>query len=308
MKPSRWLPLALLLLATRVAHAADSLPSELPPPMSTLDLEWEEVDEADGYELKLTPKTGGEPLTFRVTENKISQRVPSGVYLLQIRSKEKATGYFGAWSESTEIDIAPKVVELLEPKDQEVISEPKEKRHDVVLRWRPISGVRLYRVRIWDEAASEKSLEFTTANSSKTLKLLTSHAYAWTVTVEDEKSVRYYTKPEPFRFSVMGKKLLPPEIDTKIDPTDVRKLSWKASAKARTYRVRLETKALDETVWQVVSENAEARERKISFKKLKAGNYRLEVIAEAPLHVSSDPAKFEFTVKPSAAELENALE
>jgi len=304
------LALISLLAHQRLATAAadEAPPTELPPPMSTLDLEWESVDEAESYELKLTPKDGGKALVFPVQENKISQRVPSGTYLLQIRSKDKTSGYFGSWSEATEIDIHPKVVELLEPKDQEVIPEPNEKRHDVTLKWQPINGVRNYHLRIWDENREEKAQEFITPNSSKILKLSAGHTYLWTVTVEDDKSVSYQMKPTPYRFTLLGKKLLPPVIDTKISRTDVKELKWQPSARAETYRVLLQTKCLDETDWRTLADKPAFKERRLALNKLKPGDYRFEIVAEAPHAVSSEPAKFEFTVKPSAAELVQALE
>jgi hypothetical protein len=275
--------------------------------MSTLDLEWESVDEADGYELKLIPKQGGNALIFPTEESRISQKVPSGIYILQIRSKEKATGYFGAWSEATEIDVVPKVVTLLEPKDQEIIPEPKEKRRDVTLTWQAVPGVRYYHLRIWEDGAEKKGQDFVTTNTSKTLKLVTGHAFFWSVTIEDDKSVRYETKPTPFSFTLLGKQLLTPVIDTDINRSDVAGLRWKASPDAKTYRVRLETKFLDENKWRMHSESTEFTDVKLSFPRLIAGNYRIEVIAEAPQRVSSDPAKFEFTIKPNENELNEKL-
>lgn len=307
----------VLVLVLTPVRAEEPLPPKKPTkvetkpvaeaPMSTLDLEWESVDEADGYQLKLTPKQGGEALIFPTEESKISQKIPSGTYMMQIRSKEKATGYFGAWSESTEIDVAPKVVTLLEPKDLEVIPEPKEKRRDVTLVWQAIPGVRHYHLRIWEEGREEKGQDFVTTNATKTLKLSTGHAFFWSVTIEDEKSVRYDTKPTPFKFTLLGKQLLTPVIDTKISRSDVTGLQWQLSPDAKTYRVRLETKFLDETEWRIHREIKDAKDLKLAFEKLVAGNYRFEVIAEAPQRVSSDPAKFEFTIKPSESELAEKL-
>ena len=42
-------------------------------------------------------------------------------------------------------------------------------------------------------------------------------------------------------------------------------------------------------------------------RKLKTGNYKLEVIAEAPRRLSSETASYEFFVKPTVAELAGIL-
>src|SRR4051812_39710125 len=89
--------------------------AQLPPPQATVELDWEPIENAQAYEVKLEPKTGGAPIIIKATENKISQRVPVGEYSVRIRSQAKKTGYFGKWSPAISIEVSSKVIKLIAP-------------------------------------------------------------------------------------------------------------------------------------------------------------------------------------------------
>ncbi len=47
-------------------------------PLKGIELEWEPVENAFGYEIRLTPKGGGEPLVFKNDGQQIRARCSSG--------------------------------------------------------------------------------------------------------------------------------------------------------------------------------------------------------------------------------------
>ena len=298
-----------LLLVISAAIAQGPLPTTLPPKtepvaQSTLELEWEVVDEAESYEIKLTPKNGGIPLTFTSTEPKLSKLVPSGVYILQVRSKEKGTGYMGAWSEPAAIEVASKNIDLLSPKDKEVIPEPLEKRKIITFEWAPVAGAKVYNLRIWDEDPA-KAKDFTTRNTKKQLDLPAARIYHWQVTVEDESSIKYQTAGKTYSFSLLGKQLIKPILQPKVLGNKLAK--WSESPGAENYEGKVQYRALDETDFRTLLHRPDLKDTKWDFKKLKPGIYKIQVTAHAKNRVSSETGELEFTVKPTEVELVRIL-
>lgn len=295
-----------LTLALAVSAAAQTTPASEEPSKATLDLEWEVVEDAIAYEVQLTPAAGGEPLRFIAPENKLSQSLPVGVYRLQIRSKDKASGYYGPWSESTEVEVTTKIVELLEPLNGAEISEPKERRREVMFRWKPMPDAEKYALKLWSEDI-DQSKEYDTRNTSAGLLLPTGHTYFWQVTYESAQSIGYRASPKTYSFTLLGKQLVPPVVSRKINPHIVKRMSWTRSPGAQFYKAKLMRRALDETEWHPLRET-EIRDKTVwTFEKLTPGAYRIEVTAHAKNRVSSDIGSYEFVVKPTETELMMAL-
>src|SRR5947209_6706404 len=90
------LSLIALTLAFRAAHSAppDEITaasplqlesvSQAPDPWKTVEMEWEKVDKAVTYEVKLAPVEGGKERIFSVPTNHFVQDMPVGNYFLQI--------------------------------------------------------------------------------------------------------------------------------------------------------------------------------------------------------------------------------
>lgn len=277
-------------------------------PLKTIELEWEPVENAFGYELRLTPKNGGTPLTFKVLENKFVQDVPIGNYIFRIRSRHKdAEDHWSAWSDPILIEVLTKELLPLEPAHEAVLSAQTEARETVTFAWNQIDKARDYVLKIWTEETKDKPMTFVTRKNTHRLKLLPGRVYFWQVTFESSTGVAYTQEVRTQMFSLQGPKLLQPSIVPVENVADVRELKWIKSPKAKTYKARLQFRYLDETEWKTILEG-ELAETKWSFEKLKAGQYRAEVIAKAPRHAESVPGTYEFTVKPTEAEILQALQ
>lgn len=277
--------------------ALDALPSA----QATLDLEWEAVEDADMYEVKLIPADGGEALQFQTSEGKFSQRLPVGVYRLQMRSRDKTSGYFGPWSKAQEIEVANKNVELLEPPDGAQLASPQDKKISVVFRWRPIAEATRYTLRIWADEP-DKAREFSVSGSSKELILPTGKNYYWQVTFETDKA-SYRATPTTFSFGMLGPQLMTPVIDPKLTLPHVTKVSWSRSPGAEYYQVKILKRYIDEDQFETWKSLEKTEETSWGFEKLPPGGYRIEVIAHSSKRVSSEVGFHEFIVKPTEAEL-----
>lgn len=281
---------------------------------ATLDIEWEKIEDATSYEIKLTPATGGEVLKFTRSDTKLTQKLPQGTYKFQIRSRDKSSGYFGPWSEETEVEVTPRAVQLISPKEGEEIAEPKQKRAQVEFQWTPIVGAKEYTLRIWfDEEKNAR--EFKSRVAKKVLTLPTAKTYAWQVTFLTDRSIGYLAAPQIGNFKVLGKQLMKPILTEKVFPVTTapntavtnQLVKWRGSTGAKSFKVKLSKRALDEESWTLVTEVPKQEASQLQFEKLKPGAYKIEVVSQSPNRVSSEPAVYEFTVKPSEEELAEAM-
>ena len=289
-------------------------PSELPAKvaakpavaMATLDLEWEMVEDAVAYEVKLTPAAGGAAMTFIANENRISREIPAGAYRLRIRSKDKSSGYFGPWSDPTEVDVIAKVLDLIKPADKTTIPVPTDPRLKLEFEWSAAPGAKMYTLKIWSDDISQAHV-FKTPNTKKNLLLPTAKTYSWQVTFETASSVSYQADPKIYTFTLLGARLLQPIVDTNLTFPNVQQITWSKSPKAESYHFKLLKHFIDETEWTPFLEEKKAPQAKFSFKKLEPAAYRVEVIAEARNYVASEVGSYEFVVKPSQEELGKIL-
>lgn len=312
------LPLLLLILTSVVsAFAVADPPVATNPAMNarreaTLDLEWETVAGASSYDVKLTPKSGGASIEVNVKENKLSHRMPVGVYLLRIRSQDEASGLFGPWSEPTEIEVAAREIELSEPVNGAEIDADSARLSRVVFRWRPARGAKIYVLKIWMADDETKQKEFKTGNTALAVRLPTAKSYRWQVTFESDTEVGYLTASTSYGFSLVGPRLTKPVVQAVADPkkglSALTQIRWTRVPRATFYTARMWRRFLDENEWEAVAENEAFAALFWRFDRLKPGQYRFEVIAQAKNRRASEPGVLELTVKPTADELRMALE
>lgn len=271
-----------------------------------MEFEWDPVENAFGYEIRLTPKAGGKPLVFKTLESKFAQDIPVGSYILRVRSRHKdVDDRWSPWSDPVALDVLVKELLPLEPANQAVLAAKSEAREEVQFTWTKIEKARDYVLKIWTEETKDKPLTFITRNHTQRLKLLPGRVYYWQVVFESATQVTYAQETKTNMFMLQGQKLIKPSITPPVG--EVRELAWVKTPKAKNYHAKLSYHFLDEDKFQKPIE-AKLDDAKWTLpEKLKPGVYKLEVIAQAPRHADSDPGVLEFTVKPTEAELTQAL-
>lgn len=286
-----------LVLMTSLFFLGSVRAQELP--LKTIELEWDAVENAFGYEIRLTPKAGGEPLIFKVLENKFVHDVPVGIYILRIRSRDKVVDdHWSPWSDPLTLEVLIKDLMLVSPAHEAVLTAKGDKREEVTFTWTKVEKARDYVLKIWTEETKDKPLTFTTRKNSQRLKLLAGRVYFWQVVFESATQTTYAQEVRTNMFMLQGQKLIQPSIGPD--------LSWVRSPKAKSYQARLSFHYIDEDKFTKVKET-ELTGTKWDTEKLKPGVYKLEVVAKAPRYTDSDPGILEFTVKPTEAELTQAL-
>jgi hypothetical protein len=237
-KTSSWrYPLLLILFLAWPAFAQTADP--IKPPLKTIEIEWEPIEKAGGYEVRLMPAAGGKPLKFFTAESHFIQDVPVGAYKMQVRSRARDEDYFSPWSDSFPIEVVAKEITPLKPVDKEIISAPSALKSSVEFEWKPVNGVKEYTLKVWNDARAEKPWVFVTRNTKKKLDVPPGEVYHWQVLFESDSAVSYAQAPTTFSFTLLGQKLIEPEIR----PPEIqglgRKLSWHespdAAKNAKTY-------------------------------------------------------------------------
>lgn len=293
--------LILSLLFLFSAHPASAQEKE--ESWKTIELEWEKVPDADGYEVRFTPTTaGGKARVFTTQDNKFSQLVPVGLYKLQIRAKAKGTDEWSEWSPASDFEVANKEVAPLFPADKAVIDATGKGKQEIEFRWSPVEKIREYTLKVWSDEKKDTPWIFTGKNTHKKLEVPPGRVYYWQVLFASADEVDYAQEPKTFSFSLQGEQLLAPEINEYVAG---KPISWKSSAGAKAYKVKLFYRHLDEKEWSRVRD--EKIEATSLATKLKPGQYKIEVVATSPKHADSLPGNAEFLVKPTLEDIQAAI-
>ena len=274
---------------------------------AVLDFEWEKVEEASGYEVKLQKKDLIDPaISVQTEENRFNKELPLGIYLIQIRSKEKGTGYYGQWSAPIELEVGPKVVELLEPKENETLAVPNTKELKVIFKWKSFRSTKLYKLRIWNQDPAQAK-EYLTADTQYEVSLKAGESYQWQVTIEDENSFEFLANVGTRAFSIIGEQVNKPVLAKLINENNAIEVSWKLSLDGKMYDILVEKKFLDDEKWKIVATKKALEKKYVTMEQLEPADYKVTVIGKAPQKIDSEPGFLEFTVKPTKERVQDLI-
>lgn len=108
-----------------------------------IDLEWEAVPEARGYEIELFQEVDGKNLPrgkYKTDEAAWSHAVPPGRYFLRLRSVDRR-GVPGEWSANIPLKVRMQNPLLLRPVPDDKVSDPL-----VSFEWGPVEGASSYQL------------------------------------------------------------------------------------------------------------------------------------------------------------------
>jgi hypothetical protein len=298
----------LLVSSVLLTGAVAAAPTNDEPILKTIELEWEEVAGAGGYIVKLTPeKAGAESLYFTAREPHLTQQVPVGTYKLRIRAQAAEDDRLSPWSAPLKLEVLVKELTPLTPADGAVL-ESKHRRDDVVeFSWTPVAGVKDYTITIWTASEPGKLLKFITRAAKKRLTVKTGHEYLWRVNFESATDITYAQTPPTFHFTLMGPKLITPTGFKLSGAGPDRALSWSSPDGAESYKATLSFRFLDEKEYRPLRTEPALPRSSWNPGELRPGSYQLRVTAQAPKRIQSEPGIYEFTVKPTQAQLAAAL-
>ena len=270
-----------------------------------IEIEWEPITRAGGYDLKFIPDDGKAAIFVRTTESRLSQELPIGKYRLQIRTRAKDEDYASDWSAPVPIEVVEKTINPLKPEDKAVI-ESKATKHTVEFEWSPVENVKEYTLKVWNDKRKDNPWVFVTRQTRKRLEVPAAENYYWQVLFEAANSINYQQEPTTLTFTLLGSRLVTPSISTPKSITDVRGLTWTESPGAEEYVIELAYRHLDETEFQPIK-SLTTKDLKLPFDQLKPGVYRAQIQARAIKRLPSEKGQLEFLVKPTAEAMRAAL-
>ncbi len=265
-----------------------------------LEVSWESLPNAKGYELEFQPVEGsGEALNFSTVESTFKVSLVPGSYRFRIRSIDSMNDK-GEWSEPLTLVAQSQEVTLISPVNNIAI-EAKGKRERVEFSWNPYSEAKGYLFRIWSETKSEvHSLKTKKVNVS--LSLLAENRYFWEIYPIHKTGVRYQRKSAPESFTLYGKQLPTPQLEI-INPKDPIGVEWRHLREV-AYRITIFRRDILGVEWTKTEEQSDIKTGKWLFTKpLRPGQYKAEVLGEGKMRTNSKVATREFFVKPKLQEV-----
>lgn len=288
-----------ILLGRPSARAEESI--ELKEIEKTeIEVSWESLPDAKGYELEFQPVEGsGEVLNFSTIESTFKVFLAPGSYRFRIRSIDSMNDK-GEWSEPLTLVAQSQEVALISPVNNVAI-ESKGKRERVEFSWNPYSEAKGYIFRIWSETKSEvHTLKTKKVNVS--LSLLAENKYFWEIYPIHKTGVRYQRKSPPESFTLYGKQLPAPQLEI-MNPKDPIGIEWRP-LKDVAYNISIFRRDILGVEWTKVEEQSDVMAGKWLFMKpLRPGQYKAEVFGKGKMRTNSKVATREFFVKPKLQEI-----
>jgi len=210
------------------------------------------------------------------------------------------------------------------PADLGVLESKKLGTEVVEFWWMPVKNTKFYTIRIWSNDSRDKTFEFRTRKTRKQLNVPTGRQYFWQVTCDDASEAnanaseatasdaiasdlgKNSQNPLVFSFTLKGPQLIRPTIiEHQLTPEGVR-ITWRAGADGKEHFAKLHFRHLDVADYHAVKEESVAGGI-WDLGTLKAGAYKMELVAQAPQRRSSDPDIYEFVIKPTPEDLKPLL-
>ncbi len=275
-----------------------------------VNLEWEAVEDASLYEIRITRKLKGglekKAAYFKVKKSLWAAEVRPGLYQMEIRSYDER-GVPGDWSEPTDLWVRIPSPDGLVPKMAAKILSKEVREDQLEFSWSPVNGAEKYLFEIENESGDFKKTETIPSTNFK-LRLPVAQKYKWKVTSimpEGEPG----DPPEDFtNFSYIGAPIEDPKLIAPLSSI-VQELTWEPAAFAESYQYALQFNSQGQ--WKTIEKKTNVQETKIPFDLARpSGNYRLQVRASGPLRQNSKVANLDFDVKGGLrdpAAIENAV-
>lgn len=200
-----------------------------------IDMEWEEVPGAKGYEVELFQEVKGQKLTrgkFKLDESRWSHAVTPGQYSLRIRSLDPR-GVPGEWSDYVPLKVRLENPQLLVPVPGAKVDKP-----EVQFEWSEINGASSYQLVILNPNGG--TLLNTTLQENKySFPLRSLGKYDWMVFALEEKETfrpqDLWPKKSFRSFERVGGELDAPFVNLTLDKKV--NLTWQKSPFAQVYEI-----------------------------------------------------------------------
>ena len=241
----------IFIFCTKV-HAQSLITNREP---RKVDLEWDVVAEAKGYEVEIyeinQDGTSNLEVKERVFSPKLGILIRPGKYKFHLRSIDHR-GVPGEWSEFTDLDVQLPNPVLISPYTDETIIALELEQESVSFSWKEVLGANFYLFEIWDSEHKfyhKKIVE----DANYSIELVTAKSYLWKVSSlllkDDTTPVNEEGKP----FFLKGGAIDHPVVE--ISAGDGVKLKWDNPKYAENFELYLLKKSELNQKWVIVLED-----------------------------------------------------
>lgn len=183
-----------------------------------LSLEWDAIDGAQKYEIEVfkVQKNGNKKLkSFFNKKPKWKARLKPGKYKLRLRTFDNRN-VPGEWGDYIDLAVKLPNVHKISPKNESQIKPIKNSIvRSVEFKWKPIKGIKKFKLKISSNNHFSKTLDITNINSKK-IELPIGFKYNWDViSIGEKNSTAENEKSNNFTFTLLGSTLPKPQF--KID-------------------------------------------------------------------------------------------
>lgn len=284
--------LALALAALSFGPARS--PAAEPRVRRNVEIEWEAVDGASRFEIKIqrVGKEKSKPMFVQLREPRWSATVAPGQYQMQIRSYDER-GVPGTWSPPSPLEVKLPAIIVKSPAPAQTIPAHDDAKDVVHFEWEPVPGAQRYTLNAQTSDGEWKE-ELSCPSHACELRVPVGREIRWNAVAIDVNETKGDEATTPYAFELKGPPLAAPSIDRPISKL-LDEMRWSEVDRATTYDVELSRRDPDTRKWIVVEKHANVCDTRLPIDfKLPTGRYRLTVEARAPHRANSPRATLSF--------------
>jgi hypothetical protein len=263
------------------------------PPKHWIDLEWDEVPGALGYDLELFEIIGDKEFTrgiFHSDKPHWARETPTGKYNVKIRALDNRK-VPGPWGEAISVVIQLDQPQLIQPLNNESFTASEFEDLTINFQWNKVTGATLYHLVVFNSKNQAILNQVIKENEFRT-NLSKIDNYKWYVlplmSSEDKKEANEILAEKTFQ--IRGPALSTPVVDIEIISKKGIVFLWEEVSKAENYNFeifKLENKEFKKSLSGSTNKPVIA----IAKEKLPEGKYLVAIKALAQKYRDSEIAK-----------------
>lgn len=269
-----------------------------------IDLEWDEVENAKGYDVSLAEVIDGKEYprgNFQTDIPHWSKEENPGKFLLRIRARD-SRNVPGAWGEPIEFIVKNLNPILLFPNNSDSFVKDENKANEIKFQWSEVKGVNKYFFQL-KNATGKIISKNETNNTFIIIPIKNIGEYTWDVKNNPEDLFKSEENPTITKtFSIKGEKLKSPIIDINLNDSRGIIISWPEITRATSYSYSINS-LNDTNQNQILLSETKKTTFGIPFSKIPQGKWFLSIKSMAKDYVESNDSRVIFNTIDNKTEI-----
>lgn len=288
-------------------HSQISFAAVNEKPSRWIDIEWEEVPGAKGYDIELFEVIDQKEFSrgvFHTNDPHWAKEANPGKYNIKMRALDNRK-VPGPWGEAIPFVIKLETAQLLRPLENEEIQKEEISKTKIIFQWSKVFGADDYVVKIYNSKNSVIKTE-NTKNNEVSIDLDEIGDYFWNVAPrtsnEEEMNGIPDDKLPKKKFSIRGEKLKSPVIE--IDQRSPKGIifKWQEVYRAEEYEVNI-SKVLEDKNEIVLQQNTKKNIYALARNKIPQDKWLLSVSSKSKNYKRSEEARVILKTEKNSTEI-----